>query len=62
MSAAKGKPESPPEPKNESVAGVNLVVVVMVRASRGAKPGDTRAVDHERAAELVGAGLAKYAS
>lgn len=59
MSAAKGKSEQAPEPQGET-ASANLVVVVM-RASRGAKAGETRAVDPKRAAELVGAGLAKYA-
>jgi hypothetical protein len=56
VSAAKKTAEVQPEGAAESVE------VVMVRASRGAKAGDERAVDAKRAADLVRAGLAKYAS
>lgn len=33
---------------------------IILKASRGAKAGERRSVDPERAAELVRAGLAKY--
>ena len=34
--------------------------IIMVGDSRGAKSGEKRSVDEERAAQLVAAGLAKY--
>lgn len=57
-------PDLPDSAYSEDAAPLDVaeVDVVMVRPSRGAKRGDRRTVDVARAADLVRAGIAKYAS